>query len=66
MDDVLTHGVPVAQLDRAPGYEPGGRGFDSLRAHAPNAEEPSNTAATVVTKLLQITAANPLSTPPTL
>jgi hypothetical protein len=25
--------APVAQLDRAPGYEPGGRGFESLRAH---------------------------------
>ncbi len=24
--------APVAQLDRVPGYEPGGRGFDSLRA----------------------------------
>ena len=24
--------APVAQLDRAPGYEPGGRGFESLRA----------------------------------
>jgi hypothetical protein len=25
--------APVAQLDRAPGYEPGGRGFEFLRAH---------------------------------
>ena len=24
--------APVAQLDRVPGYEPGGRGFDSLLA----------------------------------
>ena len=24
--------APVAQLDRAPGYEPGGREFESLRA----------------------------------
>ncbi len=24
--------APVAQLDRVPGYEPGGRGFESLRA----------------------------------
>ena len=24
--------APVAQLDRAPGFEPGGRGFESLRA----------------------------------
>jgi hypothetical protein len=23
----------VAQLDRAPGFEPGGQGFESLRAH---------------------------------
>jgi hypothetical protein len=28
--------APVAQLDRAPGYEPGGREFESLRAHHPN------------------------------
>jgi hypothetical protein len=26
------HKAPVAQLDRAPGYEPGGREFESLRA----------------------------------
>ncbi len=26
-------GAPVAQLDRVPGYGPGGRGFESLRAH---------------------------------
>jgi hypothetical protein len=25
--------APVAQLDRVPGYEPGGRGFESCRAH---------------------------------
>ena len=25
--------APVAQLDRVPGYEPGGREFESLRAH---------------------------------
>src|ERR1700730_5303179 len=25
--------APVAQLDRAPGYEPGGRELESLRAH---------------------------------
>ena len=24
--------APVAQLDRVPGFEPGGRGFESLRA----------------------------------
>ena len=24
--------APVAQLDRVPGYEPGGRAFESLRA----------------------------------
>src|ERR1700728_1333517 len=28
---LLRH-APVAQLDRAPGYEPGGREFESLRA----------------------------------
>ena len=27
--------APVAQLDRAPGYEPGGREFESLRARQP-------------------------------
>jgi hypothetical protein len=26
----------VAQLDRAPGFEPGGRGFESLRARQPS------------------------------
>jgi hypothetical protein len=25
--------APVAQPDRAPGFEPGGRGFDPLRAY---------------------------------
>ena len=25
--------APVAQLDRVPGYEPGGRTFESCRAH---------------------------------
>jgi hypothetical protein len=28
--------APVAQLDRVPGFEPGGRGFESLRAHQCN------------------------------
>ena len=28
----LLHGGPVAQLDRAPGYEPGCRRFDSSQA----------------------------------
>ncbi len=28
----LNIGAPVAQLDRVPGYEPGGREFESLRA----------------------------------
>jgi hypothetical protein len=27
--------APVAQPDRAPGFEPGGRGFDPLRAYSP-------------------------------
>ena len=30
---VLATIAPVAQLDRASGYEPGGREFESLRAH---------------------------------
>jgi hypothetical protein len=30
--DNLTPYAPVAQLDRVPGYEPGGREFESLRA----------------------------------
>ena len=30
---LLLIGAPVAQLDRASGYEPEGREFDSLRAH---------------------------------
>jgi hypothetical protein len=29
----LRAGAPVAQLDRAPGFEPGGRRFESVRAH---------------------------------
>src|SRR4030095_2137707 len=28
--------APVAQLDRVPGYEPGGRGFESCRARQIN------------------------------
>lgn len=28
--------APVAQLDRVPGYEPGGREFESLRARQLN------------------------------
>jgi uncharacterized membrane protein YeaQ/YmgE (transglycosylase-associated protein family) len=31
-DGPVSRGAPVAQLDRAPGYEPGGREFESLRA----------------------------------
>ena len=30
-DNTQPH-APVAQLDRVPGYEPGGREFESLRA----------------------------------
>jgi hypothetical protein len=30
---VITKNAPVAQLDRVPGYELGGREFESLRAH---------------------------------
>jgi hypothetical protein len=34
------HGAPVAQLDRASGYEPEGREFESPRAHHfPNKNE---------------------------
>ncbi len=35
---ILGRIAPVAQLDRAPGYEPGGREFESLRAHHQFAE----------------------------
>jgi hypothetical protein len=31
----LSSKAPVAQLDRVPGYEPGGREFESLRARQP-------------------------------
>ena len=35
--DEIAAAAPVAQLDRVPGFEPGGRGFESLRArHSPN------------------------------
>ncbi len=30
--------APVAQLDRVPGYGPGGRGFESLRARFDDGE----------------------------
>jgi hypothetical protein len=33
--NVIVH-APVAQLDRVPGYEPGGREFESLRARQYN------------------------------
>ena len=33
MYNPLSFQAPVAQLDRVPGYEPGGREFESLRAH---------------------------------
>ena len=32
-DDMMNAFAPVAQLDRATGFEPVGRGFESLRAH---------------------------------
>ena len=32
--------APVAQLDRVPGYEPGGRGFESYPAHQDNPRSP--------------------------
>ena len=32
-DEVKHFSAPVAQLDRVPGYELGGREFESLRAH---------------------------------
>src|SRR4051812_26425884 len=35
--------APVAQLDRAPGFEPGGWGFESLRAYSLSGETPSAT-----------------------
>ncbi len=31
--------APVAQLDRVPGYEPGGREFESLRARQDKPED---------------------------
>ena len=39
--DTVAHGIirvsaPLAQLDRASGYEPGGRTFESCRAHQPS------------------------------
>ena len=40
--DSLTY-APVAQLDRVPGYEPGGREFESLRArHLSNTYDTSD------------------------
>src|SRR5688572_25283843 len=41
---ILSH-APVAQLDRVPGYEPGGREFESLRArHFRNEKAPARLA----------------------
>src|SRR5215475_6008233 len=44
-DGIIQSGAPVAQLDRVPGYEPGGREFESLRArensHAISSEYPA-------------------------
>ncbi len=39
-EDVFCCGffAPVAQLDRVPGYGPGGRGFESLRARFDDCE----------------------------
>ena len=34
--------APVAQLDRVPGFEPGCREFESLRAHHPPTPYPSS------------------------
>jgi hypothetical protein len=39
--------APVAQLDRAPGYEPGGREFESLRARQSIKNLPNINAPTV-------------------
>lgn len=39
----LRHSAPVAQLDRVPGYEPGGRRFESVRARQISADELTNT-----------------------
>ncbi|GEM_PF-5729223 len=36
--------APVAQLDRVPGYEPGGREFESLRAHHFNKKQQAQPA----------------------
>ena len=33
--------APVAQLDRVPGYEPGGRGFESYPAHQTPLKSPN-------------------------
>ncbi len=38
---VVTTGAPVAQLDRASGYEPEGRMFESCRAHHKNPHLPA-------------------------
>ena len=40
LDPHAQSGAPVAQLDRAPGYEPGGREFESLRARQKSKSTP--------------------------
>src|SRR4051812_17078951 len=45
--------APLAQLDRASGYEPGGRRFESCRArHFRNAAIPSSPTVTDLSKLV--------------
>jgi hypothetical protein len=63
--------APVAQLDRAPGYEPGGREFESLRAHhacmklgaCPGRGFLAPTALMSLALLLEMVAVSPLTTP---
>jgi hypothetical protein len=58
-DKILKGGVtflfstiaPVAQLDRAPGYEPGGREFESLRAHQSHEKRPALSRPFLMTRV---------------
>jgi hypothetical protein len=48
--------APVAQLDRAPGYEPGGREFESLRAHHLKSKRPHLRGAFLFVRTLSLRA----------
>ena len=55
--------APVAQLDRVPGFEPGGREFESLRARQISKLNQAVTAYAVTAFFFNITSAGLLRDP---